>query len=117
MDITPEARRRLDRLMSERVRDLGLAWREVAARAGISYEVIRGLRTTATGVRDRTLWHLDKALEWEGGSCYRVLYEGGDPVDIFTPEERRAMRLYPRSLAEGVARQREDEKQTNGASA
>jgi hypothetical protein len=79
MDISPEARSHLDHLMDSRRLDLGLTWREVAVRAGISYEVIRGLRTDATGVRALTLRGIDAALEWEPGSAERIL-DGGLPV-------------------------------------
>lgn len=113
MEITPEGRSRLDGFMDAQRLELGLTWRQVAARAGISYEVIRGLRTDATGVRPLTLRQLDGALEWVPGSASRVLYELGDPEDLFTPQERRALRTYPHSIARGAA-EREGEHR-NGA--
>lgn len=113
MDITPEGRSRLDGFMDAQRLELGLTWRQVAGRAGISYEVIRGLRSDATGVRPLTLRQLDTALEWEPGSSARVLYELGEPRDLFTPAERRAMRMYPHTVARGIA-EREGEHR-NGA--
>lgn len=118
MEITPEGRYRLDHFMDQQRLELGLTWRQVAARAGISYEVIRGLRSDATGVRPLTLRQLDTALEWEPGSAARVLYELGDPRDLFTREERRAMRMYPHTIAKGIAeREQEQGHERNGKSA
>lgn len=81
MDITRTNRARLDALMDERRLDLGLTWRDVAQRAGISYEAIRSLRTGTTDMRSLTLRKLDKALEWQPGSAARVL-TGGDPSPL-----------------------------------
>ena len=103
MEITPEGRSHLDHHMDQRRLELGLTWRQVASRAGVSYEVIRGLRADATGVRPLTLRQLDGALEWIPGSAAHVLYELGEPEDVFSPEERRALRMYPRSIARGIA--------------
>lgn len=112
MDITPEARQRLARYMEERALDLGLTWREVAARADISIETLRLLRTGGDGARPLTMRAVDSALEWTPGSVQKIL-GGGEPEDLFTLEERRALRAYPHSIARGVA-EREGEHR-NGA--
>lgn len=113
MDITPEARQRLARYLEERALYLGLTWREVAKRADISIETLRLLRAGDDGARPVTLRKVDRGLEWTPGSAARVLYEAGEPEDIFTPEERRTMLMYPGSVAEGVARREGGRK--NGA--
>ena len=114
MDITPEARQRLARYMEDRALDLGLTWREVAKRADISIETLRLLRAGDDGARPLTMRAVDGALEWRPGSVQRIL-DGGEPEDIFTPEERRAMSIYPHSVAEGMARR--EGGQRNGKSA
>lgn len=112
MDITPEARQRLARYMEDRALDLGLTWREVAARAGISIETLRLLRTGADGARPLTMRAVDAALEWRPGSVQRIL-GGGEPRDLFTPGERAALDIYPRSVARGIA-ERESGHEQNG---
>jgi hypothetical protein len=115
VNVTPEGRKRLADLMEERRLALGpLEWREVAQRGGLSYEAIRALRAGDAGdPTPVTLAKVDRGLEWVPGSAARVLYEGGEPEDILSPEERRALLIYPRSVAEGIAR-REGEHR-NGA--
>ena len=80
MDIDPEARERLAAQMEARALDLGLTWREIAARARLSYEIVRRLRTSATSIRPLTLRKLDAGLDWESGSAERIL-NGGKPAD------------------------------------
>ena len=81
MDIDPEARERLAAKMEARALDLGLNWREVALRAGLSYEIVRRLRTSSTSVRPLTLRKVDAGLGWEPGSIERIL-NGGEPVPL-----------------------------------
>lgn len=111
MDITPQGRQRLARYLEERALDLGLTWREVAKRADISIETLRLLRTGDEGARPLTMRAVDSALEWRPGSVQRIL-DGGEPEDLFTPEERRALRIYPHSVEMGVAARKD---RTNGA--
>lgn len=113
MDITPEARQRLARYMEDRALDLGLTWREVAKRADISIETLRLLRTGEDGARPLTMRAVDAALEWVPGSVQNIL-RGEEPEDLFTPEERRALRIYPHSIAKGIA-EREGGHKQNGA--
>lgn len=87
MDISPEARTRLDEYLESRRLDLGLTWREVAERAGISYEALRALRTGPGGTSARTLRKVDAALQLEPGSIQRVL-AGGDAVPAQEPQYR-----------------------------
>lgn len=113
MDITPEARQRLAGLMEERRLDLELTWREVALRAGLSYESVRALRAGDEGnPQPLTLRKIDKGLEWRPGSSRRILYEGGDPEDVLSPEERRTLERYARPVSAP-----EGERRSNGQSA
>jgi hypothetical protein len=79
MPITPEQRERLDQLMNERRLELGLTWREVAARAGRSYEALRQLRTGPGGINELTAVQFARALSWEPRSILDVL-SGGSPA-------------------------------------
>jgi ABC-type nitrate/sulfonate/bicarbonate transport system substrate-binding protein len=79
MDITPEARQRLNDLMDARRLELGIPWREVATRAGISYEALRALRAGPGGTADLTARKIDAALGWAPGSV-RAILDGGEPV-------------------------------------
>jgi hypothetical protein len=81
VDITPEARERLDHFMNTRRLELGIPWREVATRAGVSYEALRALRTGPGGTADLTTRKIDAALEWTPGSVARIA-AGGDPVEL-----------------------------------
>lgn len=64
--------------MDERRGDLGLSWREVASRAGVSDETLfrsargRPLRTTSRK-------GIERALQWDSGSIDAIL-SGGEPV-------------------------------------
>ena len=104
MPITPEARERLSRIMEDRRLDLGLSWREVASRAEVSYEALRALRTGTGGIRPLTARQIDSALEWVPGSVQAIM-DGGDPEDLFTPDEREELEKYKQTLREGYARQ------------
>ena len=79
MPITPEQRERLDEAMNKRRLDLGITWRDVASRAGLSYEALRRLRTGDGGIRDLTGAKISRALDWTPESVDAVL-AGGDPV-------------------------------------
>jgi hypothetical protein len=104
MDITPEARRRLAGIMDERRLDLGLTWKEVAIRGGLSYEAVRALRTGDEGNPEPlTLRKIDRGLEWMPGSSRRVLYEGGEPEDVLSPEERRTLERYAQGVVSPAA--------------
>lgn len=82
MAITPEQRERLDRLMNDRRLELGITWRDVAARAGRSYEALRLLRSGAGGINELTAVQFSRALEWKSRSILDIL-AGGNPE----PEE------------------------------
>jgi transcriptional regulator with XRE-family HTH domain len=79
MAITQEQRQRLDQVMNTRRLDLGITWRDVASRAGLSYEALRRLRTGDGGIRDLTAAKISRALEWTPGSVDAVL-GGGEPA-------------------------------------
>ena len=90
MDISPQARERLEQLMDARRLDLDMNWRDVAQRAGISYEAIRALRSGPGGIRSLTARKIDRALQWKPGSLERIL-DGGDPELIASPDGERAL--------------------------
>lgn len=79
MPISADQRERLNRLMNERRLELGITWREVAARSGRSYEALRQLRTGPGGVGELASVQYSRALEWEPYSIRDVL-AGGDPA-------------------------------------
>ena len=113
MSITPEARQRLAALMEERRLDLELTWREVALRAGLSYESLRALRAGDEGdPQPLTMRKADKGLEWMPGSTRRILYDGGDPEDVLSPAERETLERSARGVAAP-----EPERRRNGKSA
>ena len=85
MAITPEQRERLDRTMNARRLELEITWRDVATRAGLSYEALRALRSGPTGIRDLTAAKISRALDWEPGSVGAVL-AGGEPVNTEVSE-------------------------------
>lgn len=87
MPIDPETRARLMDLMEERRLELGLTWREVVDRAGMSYEAIRNFRTGTGGMRELTRRKLSGALEWDKGAVGRVL--AGKPLHAPPPDDDR----------------------------
>jgi hypothetical protein len=78
MPISDDVRERLDRMMNDRRLELGLTWREVAERAGLSYEALRGIRTSGSGMRELTAVKIARALEWDPQAVLRILV-GGEP--------------------------------------
>lgn len=116
MDITTEARQRLTEIMESRRLDLGLTWREVGLRAGVSVEAIRLLRAGPGGIRPLTMRDLDRAFGWMPGSVQKIL-DGGDPEPILTPGEESALETWGKNIREGRARMRETERGANGTTA
>jgi hypothetical protein len=78
LPISGGARERLDKLMNDRRLELGITWRDVAARAGLSYETLRSARTSDSGMRELTAAQIARALEWEPRAVQRIL-AGGEP--------------------------------------
>jgi hypothetical protein len=76
---TTQPQHRLGVLMDQRRGELRLRWKDVAARAGISYEGIRAVRNGTGAIRALTELGIEDALQWERGSIRSVL-DGGDPV-------------------------------------
>lgn len=68
----------LDGEMNARRLELGLAWKEVATSAGISYETLRAVRKGETSGAPLTLRKIEQALRWVQGSITRV-EQGGKP--------------------------------------
>lgn len=97
--------------MEERRLDLGLTWEEVASRANLKYETIRGVRKGESRGRPMTRRAMSVALGWTPDSVDRIL-RGEDPEEAAsapaTPAatedaERRAVidgvrALYPGDL-------------------
>ncbi|MEU5284170.1 helix-turn-helix transcriptional regulator [Streptomyces sp. NPDC020755] len=75
----PEQLSPLDGEMNARRLQLGMAWKEVAAAAGISYETLRAVRQGETSGAPLTLRKLEQALRWAQGSINRVK-RGGKPT-------------------------------------
>jgi transcriptional regulator with XRE-family HTH domain len=70
----------LDRAVSERRLALGLGWGELAARAGLSEQALRDIRSGRSTPRDLTVHRLEAALGWTHGSVRAVLSGGGPTV-------------------------------------
>jgi hypothetical protein len=107
MQVSDEARKRLDTLMNERRLELNLTWRDVAARAGLSYEVLRGLRNGTGGVRELTAAQVARGLDWAPRSVLDIL-KGGDPVPAESQSQIPAdapLCTYEREIlaAEGIS--------------
>lgn len=68
----------LDGEMNARRLQLGLAWKEVAKSAGISYETLRAVRKGETTAAPLTLRKIEQALRWAQGSISQV-EQGGKP--------------------------------------
>lgn len=75
----------LDRAMSERRLALGLGWGELAARAGLSEQALRDIRSGRSAPRDLTVHRLEAALGWTHGSVRAVL--SGDAPVVAVAEE------------------------------
>ncbi|MFI9492845.1 MULTISPECIES: helix-turn-helix domain-containing protein [Streptomyces] len=69
----------LDGEMNARRLQLGLAWKEVAASAGISYETLRAVRKGESAAAPLTARKIEQALRWAQGSLARV-EQGKAPV-------------------------------------
>lgn len=69
---------RLDALMDERRLELGLRWKAVTEKAGITHQTLLQLRKGAE-VSDLTVANVERALGWEAGSI-RAITAGGDPA-------------------------------------
>lgn len=71
--------KRLETLMAARRLELGIrTWKDLAARAGVSYETVRALKSGAV-IRQDSLYAIERALCWRPGSIQRIR-EGGDPI-------------------------------------
>ncbi|WP_256094771.1 helix-turn-helix transcriptional regulator [Streptomyces sp. EN27] len=77
----PEQLSPLDGEMNARRLQLGMAWKEVARSAGISYETLRAVRKGETSGAPLTLRKLEQALRWAQGDINRV-EQGGKPTPI-----------------------------------
>lgn len=68
----------LDRAMDERRLALGMRWRDLADRTGLSGQALRDIRRGRSVPRDLTARNLEDALGWDRGSIQRVL-QGDEP--------------------------------------
>ena len=100
MDITPEGREALRKAMEDERLDLGLTWRELAARSGgLSYETFRNARNGDAGLDELTLRKIDRAYGWPGGHAQRIATLQPAPA---VPERlRRAVADAAEGAAEG----------------
>lgn len=71
---------RLDTLMDRRRLELGLRWRGVAERSGLTQQTLLQLRK-GNPVSDHTIAAAEAALEWRSGSIAEILH-GGDPTPV-----------------------------------
>jgi transcriptional regulator with XRE-family HTH domain len=72
--------RRLATAVRARRDERGWTQLEVAARGGLSIDRIQGIEGTRSDrYSSRTFAKLERALEWESGSC-RAILDGGDPT-------------------------------------
>lgn len=78
-DEVSRARERLNRLMDERRADLRLRWADVATRAGLTKEGLRGVRQGPGSIRSLTKRGIEDALRWAPGSIDSIL-SGGTPT-------------------------------------
>lgn len=69
--------------MNERRLQLGMEWKDVATKTGVSYETLRNLRLGKRKASELTIRRLEDALQWKHGSIDAIL-AGGDP----TPAEQ-----------------------------
>lgn len=67
--------------MDERRVDLGLKWRELSARAGISYEALRAIRIGQHEPSALNKRRIEDAFRWARGSLDTIA-EGGDPTPL-----------------------------------
>lgn len=70
----------LDRAMDERRLSLGMRWRDVADRTGLSGQALRDIRRGRSVPRDLTARNLEEALGWGHGSIQSVL-RGEEPEE------------------------------------
>lgn len=89
MPATGDAASRLDEAMNERRIALGLQWKQIAQRAGLSEFHLRRIRRGQYEPRELTRAELERALEWTTGSIDAVLagaaptpLEERDPADM-----------------------------------
>lgn len=84
---TEDDLQRLGKLVAERRRALGLGILNAASRAAISKDTWKrvelGLR-----VRDTSYTDVERALQWEAGSCLHVL-DGGEPFPVENADRGR----------------------------
>lgn len=71
----------LDRALDERRLALGMRWRDLADRTGLSGQALRDIRRGRSTPRELTARQLEEALGWQPGSVQRVLAgEEAEPV-------------------------------------
>jgi transcriptional regulator with XRE-family HTH domain len=88
MPVTGDAASRLDEAMNERRIALGLEWKQIAQRAGLSEFHLRRIRRGQYKPRELTRAELERVLEWAPGSIDAIL-DGRLPtaLDEQAPED------------------------------
>jgi transcriptional regulator with XRE-family HTH domain len=93
---------RLDGVMNRRRVELRLTWRQLATRAGVSYETLRAIRKGESAGGELSKANIEQALLWGQGSIASV-EAGGDPLPLQEaaehPAPTAAEEVDPRSEA------------------
>lgn len=71
---------RLDQAMDERRLELALKWRQVAERADLTAFHLQRIRSGKVKLSKDAAAAIDRSMEWERGSAWRVYYEDGEPA-------------------------------------
>lgn len=77
--VVDPARERLAALMNKRRLQLGMRWREVAQRAGMTEQNLIKIRKGTISVTEDAAAGIERALRWQPGSVFAIL-AGDDPV-------------------------------------
>jgi transcriptional regulator with XRE-family HTH domain len=99
MAIDDAARRRLDEAMDQRRLELGLEWREVAERAGITYETLRAARRGKGNIPPRTRRAIERGLQWSPGSVAELLAGRSPTRDVAAITEGEVAQGHERILS------------------
>jgi hypothetical protein len=93
--IDADARARLEKRMEDRKDELGLSWRQVAERAGITYEGLRGARKGPSEIPSLTRRKIERALKWPDREIDRILEPDAATIPReWTPDELEQLRRW-----------------------
>jgi transcriptional regulator with XRE-family HTH domain len=83
--VVDPARERLAAAMNRRRLDLGIRWREVAQRAGMTEQNLIKIRKGVTNLTEDAGAAIERALRWQAGSVAAVIM-GDEPVESHAPD-------------------------------